>query len=371
MATDALLYQIALPLLPEVGLRRARHLVQHFGSAEALFRADRKDIAASGILPASATEALVDAREGALKRAEEELHFVDKHDLRTWWYEDEDYPELLRELPDAPLLLYSKGDIRMGKHTLSIVGTREPSDRGKQLCHDLIIDLAAKVPDLTIISGLAYGVDICAHRAALEADIPTIGIPAHGLDRIYPAAHRNTAVEMLRKGGILTEYMSGTNPDKPNFVARNRIVAGLAEATVVVESKVKGGSLITARVAADYGRTVFAFPGRPTDEIASGCNDLIRRRQAQLISSADDIISAMGWEAQQPKQTSLQEALFAELSEAEARVMEILRRHEDGIHINSLSEEAGIPYSEVSSMLFGLEMNGLVRSLPGSRYRAS
>lgn len=368
---NELLCRIALPLLPEVGLQRTKQVVQHLGSAEALFRADRSEIMAATHLSADAAGALIRAREGALSRAREEMAFVEKHELRTYWYEDADYPELLRHLPDAPTLLYSKGNVRFGGHLLSIVGTREPSDRGKQLCEELVRDLAQKVPNLTIVSGLAYGIDICAHKAALEAGIPTIAVPAHGLDRIYPAAHRNTAVRMLEQGGILTEYMSGTQPEKQNFVARNRIVAGLSEATLVVESRVKGGSLITARLARDYHRDVFAFPGRPTDELSSGCNELIRRHEAQLIGCADDLIEAMSWDIQAPKQTSLEDTLFLELSAEESAIMDLLRRNEEGMHINAIAEATGIPYPEMSSLLFSLEMNGLVRALPGSRFRAS
>lgn len=371
METDSLIYQIALPLLPEVGLQRTKQVVQHFGSAEALFHAGKSEVMAVTRLSADATEALLHARESALARAREEVAFIEKHNLQTYWFEDEAYPEALRQLPDAPTLLYSKGNVRFGGHMLSIVGTREPSDRGKQLCEELVRDLAAKVPDLTIVSGLAYGVDICAHKAALEAGIPTIAVPAHGLDRIYPAAHRNIAVRMLEQGGILTEYMSGTQPEKPNFVARNRIVAGISEATVVIESRRKGGSLITARLARDYHRDVFAFPGRPTDELSAGCNELLRRQQAQLICSADDLIDAMGWDTGAARQTSLADALFPDLTPEETAIVELLRKHDDGLHINNIAEETGLSYPDASSLLFSLEMNGIVRALPGSRYRAS
>lgn len=368
---DELVYQIALPLLPEIGVQRTKQIAQFFGSAEAFFRADKSEIVRITRMNANYAEAIVRAREGALARAQEELAFVKKHELQTYWFEDPTYPAALREIPDAPSLLYSKGDIHFSGHFLSIVGTRQPSDRGKQLCEELVRDLAARVPDLTIVSGLAYGIDICAHKAAIEAGLQTIAVPAHGLDRIYPAAHRNIAVKMLENGGILTEYMSKTEPEKQHFVARNRIVAGLSEATVVIESKLRGGSLITANLAFDYNRAVFAFPGRPNDEILAGCNDLIRKQQAGLICCADDIIEALRWDAKQkPKQTSLEAALFCDLSEEEQKVMDLLRKEEEGLHINNIGDAMEMVYSDVSSLLFSLEMKGLVRALPGSRYRS-
>lgn len=371
MDKDALIYQIALPLLPEVGLQRTKQIVQHFGSAEAFFAADKADIKRLTQLGENDIHNIINARAGALERAKQELAFVEKHQIQTYWFEDPDYPDALREIPDAPSLLYSKGNLRFSGHFLSIVGTRMPTDRSVQICQEFVSDLAAKVPDLTIVSGLAYGIDVTAHKAALEAGIPTIAVPAHGLDRIYPAAHRNIAVQLLENGGILTEYMSQTQPEKANFVARNRIVAGLSEATVVVESKHKGGSLITARLAFDYNRDVFAFPGRPKDELSGGCNDLIRQQQASLITSADDLIEAMGWAHHEPIQTSLESALFTQLTEVEQRVVDILRSYEDGLHINTIAEEAHISYPDLSSLLFSLEMQGLVRTLPGSRYRLS
>ena len=370
MDTNALAYQIALPLLPEVGLQRTKQIVQHFGSAEAFFRADKSYILSHTRLSASVVDRIVCAREDALKRANEEIAFVQKHAIQTYWFEDDNYPAILRELPDAPTLLYSKGNLHLNGHMLSIVGTRNPTDRGKQLCEQFVRDLAARVPDLTIVSGLAFGIDVCAHKAAIENGLQTIAVPAHGLDRIYPIQHRNIAVQILQNGGILTEYMSKTEPEKANFVARNRIVAGLSEATVVIESKARGGSLITAGLALDYSREVFAFPGRPSDLWSAGCNNLIRTNGAMLINNADELIEELGWDSKpQPVQTSLEAALFADLTPEEQRLMDCLRQNDDGIHVNSLCENLQSPYSDVSAMLFSLEMKGLVRPLPGGRYR--
>lgn len=371
MEDNELIYQIALPLLPEVGLHWSKALVWHFGSAGAVFRATKQELLALPHMGERTADALISGRERALERARKEALFIEQHQIKTYWFEDDDYPARLRELPDAPTMIYTMGNIRFEGHWVAIVGTRTPTDRGVQLCHDLVTDLARKLQDITIVSGLAYGIDICAHKAALEAGIPTIIVPAHGLDRIYPAAHRQTAVKALEQGGILTEYMSETQPEKQNFVARNRIVAGLTEATVVIESKDRGGSLITAGLANDYGRDVFAFPGRPSDEIARGCNELIRKNRAALICSADDLIYAMGWEQKNTRQTSLAETLFAQLSAEEEAVMNALRQEEDGMHVNAIAEASGLSFPETSSILFGLELKDLVRALPGSRYRAS
>jgi DNA processing protein len=233
-----------------------------------------------------------------------------------------------------------------------------------------VLDLAAQVPDLTIVSGLAYGIDVAAHRAAIEAGIPTIIVPAHGLDRIYPAVHRNVAVQSLDKGGIVTEYTCGTEPERFNFVARNRIVAGLADAVVIVESKRKGGSLITADMAMDYGRDVFALPGRVEDECSAGCNDLIKRNKAHLIEHAEDLIKNMQWEKQtaQAIQTQMVELLH-NLSEPQQKLYDLLREAEEGLHINQLVMETQIGYNIVSAELVMMELQDVVKSMPGGMWR--
>ena len=245
-----LLYQIAFSLLFEKRNRIALQWLEQYGSAVEAW----KHLTEKGMGEAMA-------------RAEKELAFVEKHHISTYWCQDEEYPYRLRQCPDRPLLLFGKGNLRVNEGKMvSIVGTRNATERGKELTRQLVLDLAQRVPNLTIISGLAYGIDVAAHRAAIEAGIPTIAVPGHGLDRIYPALHRNVAVAMLEHGGLLTEYVSGTRPDPWHFVARDRIIAGLADAVVVVESKAKGGALITAQMALDYDRELFACPGRPADE---------------------------------------------------------------------------------------------------------
>lgn len=306
-----------------------------------------------------------------IDHAKKELEFIEKHSIGLYYYKDANYPYRLLQCIDAPLLLYSKGAVDVNpKHSVSIVGTRMPSERGKDWCRRLVLDLAERVPELTIVSGLAYGIDVTAHRAAIEAGIPTIIIPAHGLDRIYPSVHRQVAVQALDKGGILTEYSCGTEPERFNFVARNRIVAGLADALVVVESKQKGGSLITADMAIDYGRDVFAMPGRTDDVCSAGCNDLIKRNKAQLIEGADDLIAAMQWqvEAKQPKQTTMVKMLV-DLTATQKQLVDLLQEAEDGLHINQLVMETQLAYNAVASELVMLELQDVVKSMPGGMWR--
>ena len=307
----------------------------------------------------------------ALAFARKELEFIEKHQIKTYFYKDENYPYRLAQCVDAPLILYAKGNVNVNpKHVVSVVGTRMPSERGKDWCRRFILDLASKMPDVTIVSGLAYGIDVIAHKAAMESGISTIIIPAHGLDRIYPSVHRSVAIQALDKGGILTEYTRGTEPERFNFVARNRIVAGMADAVVVVESKKKGGSLITADMAMDYGRDVFAVPGRVDDECSAGCNDLIKRNKAQLIDCADDLIAAMQW--QEAKKTPIQTCIMemmCDLTENQQQLLQLLRETEEGIHINQLVMETQLAYNIVSSELVMMELQDVVKSMPGGMWR--
>ena len=317
-------------------------------------------------------EIFADKLPEARKRAEQELEFIQRHQIATYYYQDDHYPYRLAACVDAPLMLYAKGHVQVNpQHTVSVVGTRRATERGKDWCRRFVLDLAAQVPDLTIISGLAYGIDVAAHKAAIEAGIPTLIIPAHGLDRIYPATHRPVAVQALERGGILTEYPSGTEPERHHFVARNRIVAGMADALVVVESKARGGSLITAEMAVDYGREVFAVPGRAGEECSAGCNDMIKRQRAQLIEHADDLIQCMQWTTQptQPVQTSMVE-MMNPLSDLQIHLLQLLRLSEDGLHINQLVIETQCNYNVVSAELVMMELQDIVKSMPGGMWRA-
>lgn len=350
------LYDIALSFLFRSRLRKSLALISHYGSAEAAWRAlDEPGMSDS------------------LDRAKKELEWIDKHGIRVWTLSDEDYPYRLRQCPDRPLLLYSKGRVNPSEgHIVSIVGTRRPTERGKELTQTLVRQLAEQLDKVTIVSGGAYGIDITAHRAAIQCGIPTIIIPAHGLDRIYPYTHRDDAIASLEHGGLLTEFPSGTEPLPQYFIQRNRIVAGLADAVVVVESREKGGSLVTAQMACDYDRELFAFPGRPSDPYSSGCNNLIRKQKAQLIDGADELIELMQWTPKNAPasggQTTLVE-LMDDLTPNQQLILNKLQESEEGLHINLLVMELQLPYSDVSSELVSLELQGLVRSLPGGIYR--
>lgn len=348
------LNRIALTWANKTRLRGIRQTLDQYGSATEVIRM-RPDL----------------VTHEAMLFASKELEFIEKHQIKTYFYKDENYPYRLTHCVDAPLILYAKGNVDVNpKHVVSVVGTRMPSERGKDWCRKFILDLAAKVPEVTIVSGLAYGIDVIAHKAAMESGISTIIIPAHGLDRIYPSVHRSVAIQALDKGGILTEYTRETEPERFNFVARNRIVAGMADAVVVVESKKKGGSLITADMAVDYGRDVFAVPGRVDDICSAGCNDLIKRNKAQLIDCADDLIVAMQWqeESKEAIQTCFVEMMY-DLTDNQHRLLQLLRETEDGLHINQLVMETELAYSIVSSELVMMELQDVVKSMPGGMWR--
>lgn len=366
--TDKQIYQIGLTMINGVGDILARHLLESVGDAEAVFT-EKKQLLEKvpGIGSAHVSEI---KRADVLLRAEKELSFARKNGISLYFLTDTNYPERLRECPDAPVLFYFKGNADLNApRIISVVGTRRASAYGQELTENLLRELSARFPDLLVVSGLAYGIDICAHRNALRDQLPTVGVLAHGLDRIYPPAHRATAVEMLDRGGLLTDFPSGTNPDRQNFVRRNRIVAGLADTTIVIESAEKGGSLITADIAFSYGRDVYTFPGRVTDLNSKGCNQLIRQNKAGLITCADDLIMAMRWDIEQrtealPLQTQL---LFPENAEGD-RIIAFLSQHKEA-HINELSLALNLPVHQLSSLLFELELDGRVKSMPGSIYK--
>lgn len=366
---DERIYTLALTRIPGLGLIGACSLVRTLGGASEVFL-HRKEL--RELVP-EVSDKLVKALDcpEAFRRAEEELEFAEKNRIQCITLNDAAYPSRLRECEDAPLALFYRGNVSLDAlRVVSLVGTRHATSYGEDLCHAFVRDLKELCPDVLLVSGLAYGIDIHAHRAALQFGFPTVGVLAHGLDRIYPAAHRKTAIAMMDQGGLLTEFMSGTNPDRQNFVKRNRIVAGMSDATIVVESAAKGGALITAELAESYHRDCFAFPGRTTDAYSIGCNELIRNNRASLILSAEDFVKAMGWTHPDDKPNAIvQRELFPELSEDERKVVDLLRQTPEGIQINALVVGANIPINRMSALLFELEMKGVVRAMAGGVYR--
>lgn len=308
----------------------------------------------------------------AKARAEAELEFCQKHGIQPLPMNDEHYPARLRECDDAPLMLFYRGNADLNQQrVINIVGTRHCTAYGKDVISRFVRDLKALCPQLMIVSGLAYGVDINAHRAALENGYETVGVLAHGLDQIYPPRHRETAVKMISQGGLLTEFFTQTNADKVNFVRRNRIVAGMSDACILVESAARGGGLITARLSRDYNRDVFAFPGRVGDEYSEGCNNLIRNNGAALITSAQDFVEAMGWitdaQLNEARQKGIERQLFPSLSPEEMQIVSALQKQNDQ-QINMLSVTSNLPIARLTAILFELELKGVVKVLAGGTY---
>ena len=363
------MYSIALTMVPGIGHIGAKHLIDGMGNAVDVFRLRKEILERIPEVSQRVIEAL-DCPQAVI-RAEQEYEFIRKNRIACLSFHDEAYPSRLRECEDAPVVLFFKGNADLNSlHILNMVGTRNATDYGTQICASFLRDLKAVCPDVLVVSGLAYGIDIHAHREALANELPTVGVLAHGLDRIYPYVHRKTAVDMLEKGGLLTEFLSGTNPDRHNFISRNRIVAGMCDATIVIESAEKGGSLITAELAEGYHRDCFAFPGRMSDEYSKGCNRLIRDNKASLLLSAEDFVQAMGWNMQTTlsEKVSVQRSLFIELSEEEQKIVAILEKL-GNLQINSLVVEADIPVNKMTALLFELEMKGVIRVLAGGMYQ--
>lgn len=360
------IHRIALGMLKGIGPMHARNLVAYCGGVDALFTDKKlKNTLAKvpGIGPklmASITDKTV------LPQAQKELAYVRKHKLRMLFYLDPEYPRRLKQAEDAPVLLYAKGNADLDtQHMVAIVGTRTPTEHGKHLCGELVEGL--KECNATIVSGLAYGIDIVAHRSALKNDLPTIGCVAHGLDKLYPGDHANTAKDMLAAGALVSELPSGSPFAPGNFPARNRVIAGLSDCTIVVESGNKGGSLITADIANSYDRDVFAFPGRPSDPRSEGCNKLIQQNKAALVTSAKDILTLMEWLPKSKKKAPAQAALFAELMPDEQTLVDIIKA-KGKVEIDELCAQSRMTQGKAAGLLLNLEFSGVVRSLPGKVY---
>ncbi len=358
-----LLYQIALNQVPQIGDVHAKNLLQHFGSAQAVFKAKANELSlleGIGIVRAKQIKDF-----GNFKLAEQELVFIEKYKIKPLSILDEDYPQRLLQCYDSPVVLYYKGNANLNhSKILAVVGTRKNTDYGKNSCEQIIEEL--KDQNVIIVSGLAHGIDSIAHKAALKNNLSTVGVLAHGLDRIYPAVNAPVAKQMLEQGGLLTEYLSNTNPDKQNFPMRNRIVAGMADALLIIESSKKGGALITAELANGYNREVFALPGRNTDKVSEGCNYLIKYNKAILITSASDILKNMGWQGKKVKPK--QRELFIQLSKEEELIINVLKEKET-VHIDEIYIKTGLNSSAVAQALLMLEMQSVISSMPGKLYK--
>lgn len=361
---DQLLYEIAITLLPGVGDVNAKKLIAYCGGVEALFKQKKSHLLKIEGIGRKLADAIVNQQ--VLKKAEEEIAFIEKNKIQTLFYTDKNFPNRLKQAMDAPVILYLKGNANLNQQKIiSIVGTRKVTAHGKTICDQIISGFEGE--NILIVSGLAYGVDTQAHKSSLEYGLNTVGVLAHGLDRIYPAINRELAKRMMDQGGLLTDFVSGTNPDAPNFPKRNRIIAGLADATLVIESDTKGGSLITADIANSYNRDVFAVPGRPDDQYSRGTNFLIRTNRAALVESANDIRYFMGWDLVK-KNANIQPKLFVDLNPEEEILINIMREEKEAT-IDVIALKANMPMSKVSVNLLNLEFEGLVRCLPGKVFK--
>lgn len=366
-----LIYIIMLARMKGIGAIRAKVLIDTFGSARNVLEADAKTLEK---IPYVGHSILEQRKEANIRqRAEQELEFNQAHHIQTLIYGQEGYPKRLLDCPDAPALLQFLGNANLeSKHILSIVGTRNCTQYGRDMVTDLVSQLKEAVPDLLIVSGLALGIDVVSHKAALANNIPTIGVVAHGLDRIYPSIHRYIASQMVAQGGgIITEYFTGTEPERGNFLARNRIIAGLCDAVLVAESKDSGGSLVTASIALDYNREVFAFPGRANDDRSKGCNRLIRLNRAGLVSCAQDLLEGMGWGNISSNHSAIQQSIPFEEENVTATsrlILDTLRDRGD-LRLSQLQDSTRIDHSVLIEELLDLEINNKIRITPGGLYQ--
>jgi DNA processing protein len=363
---EELLYQIGLTLVDGIGDVNAKSLLAYCGSAREVFRQKKgqlQKIPGIGEIHARS----IFAGKDVLHRAEQEIKFIQRYKIKPLFFTDDGYPMRLKFCSDGPVLLFYKGNADLNaEKIIAVVGTRRPSEYGRQKTEELISDLDES--GALIISGLAYGIDVLAHKSALDCGLNTVGVLAHGLDRIYPQIHDRVARRMLCGGGLLTDFMSGTNPDAVNFPKRNRIVAGLCDALVVVESKRTGGSLITATIASSYNKDVFAFPGRAGDVLAEGCNGLIKRNRAVLIENAEDLLEAMQWQKEAKKIVGTRQIpLQLNLNEEERTIMNLFVQKKS-VHVDEVCQATQLPVSRVSALLLQLEFSNLVRSRPGKLY---
>jgi DNA processing protein len=366
MTDSLLIYKIGISLIPKIGVIHAKNLIAYVGSIEGVFKEKKsrlKSIPGIG-------ETLADyiKNQNVLDKAKSETEYMKKNGIKALFFSDTEYPERLKHCNDAPMMLYVKGDIDFNKPKyISVVGTRNSTEEGKNNCIKLIQGFIEKKHYPVIVSGLAYGIDICAHRAALDNELKTIAVFAHGLDRVYPYLHQQIAEKIKHQGALVTEFCSGTKIDRNFFLRRNRIIAGLSDATIVVESGIKGGALVTADIAHSYNRDVLTYPGRVSDVYSAGCNMLIKSNKAALILEADDVEKILNWDVDKTRKKPLQKILFTDLSNEEETIVDFLKQSGQQ-SVDTISLNIKMPVSKVSSHLLNLEFTGLVKSHPGKIY---
>jgi len=366
MNQNELFHLLALLQVEGVGDIMAKKLLNAFGSAAAVFEAKPNQLRTVDGIGDVLVRKLKD--KSIFEKATAEMQFIEHEGVRVLYFTDEAYPERLKHCIDGPVLLFGNGNFDFrNRKLISIVGTRQITAYGTEFCKKLLEDLSFYNP--IIVSGLAYGVDIVAHQTAMELQLQTVGVLAHGLNQIYPKSHKKFVAKMEQNGGFLTEFWSSSSPEKENFVKRNRIVAGMSEATIVIESAEKGGSLITANLANDYNRDVFAVPGRTTDKYSQGCNELIKTQRAQLITSAADLIYSLNWQLEEEKPKTIQKQLFVSLDAEEQKIYDFLLQNGKQL-LDIIALECEYPIFRVSSTLINMELKGMVRPLPGKLFEA-
>lgn len=364
--TEDLLYQIALTSVPTIGTVQAKTLALHFDSAKDIFKAKLstlESIEGINISGAKNIKAFTD-----FSKAEEEIKFIEKYNVQPLFITDKKYPQRLLNCYDSPTLLYYKGSANLNaSRIVSVIGTRNNSEYGKAVTEKFIERIS--VHNILIISGLAFGIDVIAHKASVKYNVPTVAVVAHGLDHIYPSEHTGLAKDMIQQGGgVLTEYCSNTKPERYNFPSRNRIVAGMSDATVVIETTVKGGSMITAELANGYNKDVFAFPGKASDAKSTGCNHLIKTNKANMITDADDLLTMLNWADEKRPRRSAQREIFIELNENERIIVTILNEKET-VHIDELNLKSQLSSGTVAAAILNLELRNVIVSLPGKLYQ--
>ncbi|HUS85775.1 MAG TPA: DNA-processing protein DprA [Bacteroidales bacterium] len=367
MNNQELLYGLALAKMPGIGDISAKKLVEYFGKVQDIFTESYRNLLKIPGIGTRMATYIIDHRN--LEIARKELDFIHKHDIKVSFYLDDDYPQRLKECPDSPIIIFYKGNIHAtARKIISIVGTRNITRHGKETTTRIISRLAENHPDAVVVSGLAYGVDIAAHKAALKYDIPTIGVLAHGFNTLYPSVHIQVARDMLARGALITDFTSEVIPDRNNFLKRNRIIAGYSDATLVIESGIKGGAMVTADIAASYNRDVFAVPGFPGEKYSEGCNMLIKSQKAYLIESAEDIEYFMDWRTDLKPEIK-QKTISFSLSPIESEIMDQLVKNKQ-MSVEELSSITGKPVYQISPVLLRLEFSGLIANLPGNIYRS-